>query len=66
MQVIRIRETQSCSALGDRGSCGQVPIKTDLNQSYFSYLETSAIVAKHELKLKKESFSHQPSLEELD
>ena len=49
-----------------RGSCGQVPIKTDLNQSYFSYLETSAIVAKHELKLsiKKEGFSHQPYLEE--
>lgn len=41
--------------------------KTDLNQSFFSYLETCAIVAKQELKLsiKKEGFSHQPYLEEL-
>lgn len=50
----------------ERGwSCGQVPIKTHLNQSYFSCLETRAIVAKHELKLsiKKEGFSYQLYLE---
>lgn len=50
-----------------RASCGPVPIKADLNQSYFTYLEMSAIIAKHGLKLpiKKESFSHQLYLEEL-
>lgn len=58
---------QSCSALEDtKGHVGKF-LKTDLNQSYFSYLERSAIVAKHELKLsiKKEGFSHQLYLEEL-
>lgn len=60
VQVGRIRETY-------RGSCGQVLIKTHLNQSFFIYLETSAIVAKQELKLsvKKKGFSYHPYLEEL-
>lgn len=45
-----------CSALGGVSrSYGPVPIKTDFNQSYCSYLETSATVAKHELKLSDKS-----------
>lgn len=37
---------RSCSALGGvKGSYGPVSIKTDLNQSYCSYLEMSAIAA---------------------
>lgn len=36
-------------------SYGPVPIKTDLTPSYCVYLETSAIVAKHELKLSSKS-----------
>lgn len=47
---------RSCCALGGvKGSYGPVPIKTDLNQSYCSYLEASAIVEKHELKLSNKS-----------
>lgn len=46
----------SCSALGRvKHSYGPVPMKTDLNQSYCIYLEMSAIVAKHELKLSNKS-----------
>lgn len=61
------KHTELLSTGRYRGLCGQVLIKTDLNQSFFSYLETSAIVAKQELKLsiKKEGFFHQAYLEEL-
>lgn len=61
------KHTELLSTGRYRGLCGQVLIETDLNQSFSSYLEMSAIVAKQDLKLsiKKVGFSHQPYLEEL-